>query len=421
MGPEVMSIKGNVEYICRICLTAGGSFMDMVALFDSMTDTVATMYIKCTSLPADRTDGISEYICSKCYKNLVDFHAFRVLCINSYNFFIERHPENRIEIKKSDPDDTDWSSTFIKEEPNNQFEDHVEEYDVKYKDDVVDTLSEHENNPIPEIESIHIDKKKETKRPTQPKKKKKAPKTDRENALSCDICQKIFFKKHRLEGHLRKHLGLKPFQCNLCEDKQFSKWFTYKEHINLKHTKGTERVQYKCDFDGCNKSYFIKDSLQMHIKMKHLGIPQKTRAFNFVCEHCGKSFKSNETMKKHWYTHVPELMPYICKICPRKFPTKHKLKEHTMRHEGIKNHVCTLCGLRKTTGHELKVHMRNHTKDKVYTCEFCPKIFSNMTYLTQHVKVVHRGVKEFKCTLCDKSFARSETLKHHTMTHTGKF
>lgn len=141
---------------------------------------------------------------------------------------------------------------------------------------------------------------------------------------------------------------------------------------------------------------------------------------NFVCEHCGKSFKSNAALKKHWYTHLPNLMPFKCKICPKKYPTKHKLKEHTMRHDGIKNYVCPLCGLRKTTGHELKVHMNYHTKEKQFPCDFCPSVFSNIGNKTRHVKIVHCGVKEFKCTHCDKSFGKAETLKHHVMTHTGK-
>lgn len=41
-----------------------------------------------------------------------------------------------------------------------------------------------------------------------------------ESAMECEMCGKHFYKKHLLEGHLRKHCGLKvemlKFKCFSC-------------------------------------------------------------------------------------------------------------------------------------------------------------------------------------------------------------
>lgn len=102
--------------------------------------------------------------------------------------------------------------------------------------------------------------------------------------------------------------------------------------------------------------------------MKHVNPPLENKS-SFVCELCGKSFKTSSSLKKHQYIHLPDSKPYQCKICPRKYACKSHLKIHVMRHEGIRNHVCILCGMRTTTAHSLKIHMNYHTKEEQYPCE----------------------------------------------------
>lgn len=171
-------------------------------------------------------------------------------------------------------------------------------------------------------------------------------------------------------------------------------------HMTIAHSE--IKQEFTCDYPECNKTYSMKQSLMSHKRKVHSGTwdPSKEIA-KYMCETCGKSFKTNSALKvtvrhqipftikpiffqflflpqqKHTYTHTG-LMPFKCLICPRKYPTKHKLKEHQMRHDGIKNHICPFCGLRKTTQNELKTHINYHTRDKQYPCKMCPAIFSNI-------------------------------------------
>lgn len=387
MGTEII-IKENIEYICRTCLSTDGSLQDMVELFDSMTDTVANMYVVCTSLPASISDGLSEYICAGCYKSLVDFHTFRSSCIDSYNFLIQRKAENKM-TPKTDSENSLWTDPAIKQEQPVLVESTMGVYDdftFAFDNETKDSLGQSDADV--EKDSMDEDVKSGKKRTKQDDYKSNSP---GRSMMFCDICQKIFFRKDRLRGHLRKHAGEK---------------------------------QYKCNYEGCDRSYFMKSTLQNHEKIKHLGQAKKVRrpvrTSCFVCEHCGKAFKTNDGLKKHRFSHMPDSKMFKCSICPKAFAIEYSLKEHMMRHDGIKNYVCSLCGLRKTTKQELKRHMNFHTKEKQYPCEVCGKVFYAINKKTEHVKVVHRGVKNYKCTHCDKSFARPETLKFHTMTHTGK-
>uniref|UniRef100_A0A182J9Y1 C2H2-type domain-containing protein n=1 Tax=Anopheles atroparvus TaxID=41427 RepID=A0A182J9Y1_ANOAO len=40
--------------------------------------------------------------------------------------------------------------------------------------------------------------------------------------------------------------------------------------------------------------------------------------------------------------------------------------------------------------------------------------------LATHVKTVHQKLAPFKCTHCNRSFGKKESLKRHIMTHTGE-
>lgn len=50
--------------------------------------------------------------------------------------------------------------------------------------------------------------------------------------------------------------------------------------------------------------------------------------------------------------------------------------------------------------------------DNVMKCKFCEKIFQHRSKLLEHL-VTHTDEKPFQCTMCDKKFTRSATLKRH--------
>ena len=48
-------------------------------------------------------------------------------------------------------------------------------------------------------------------------------------------------------------------------------------------------------------------------------------------------------------------------------------------------------------------------------CEFCDKSLSD-AYLNEHIRMVHKPQKDFKCESCDKSFTTIKVLEKHLHT-----
>lgn len=238
-----------MECICRICLSTRESPLEMVDIFDPNTDTIANIYTMFTSLPAESFDGLSKYICEGCHQSIVDFQIFRALCIQSYNILSERKLIKReIEPVENDHDDPEYDE-FECDIFKCELPDAVSEPDVATELDLIK-----EDNPKAESDVA------QAKQGLQRGKRKKKPKRKgpTENVIMiCDICQKGFRRKFKLEGHMREHRGLKPFQCDICENKQFTRITKYNEHMDSKHNVHRVKKVYKCDYDGCEKSYHI--------------------------------------------------------------------------------------------------------------------------------------------------------------------
>ena len=87
---------------------------------------------------------------------------------------------------------------------------------------------------------------------------------------------------------------------------------------------------------------------------------------DFVCNMCGKQFKSQKTLTQHIRdVHIEEDIP--CSLCDKTFRTKKHLANHKFsKHKEKESLQCDICSYNTKSGGNLKAHKKRvHEKISV--------------------------------------------------------
>jgi DNA-directed RNA polymerase subunit RPC12/RpoP len=117
---------------------------------------------------------------------------------------------------------------------------------------------------------------------------------------------------------------------------------------------------------------------------------------------------------------------FICEHCGQGFAMHDRLAKHiASRHrdrsasvndENNKIHKCTLCSKSFGRSDMLTRHMRLHTGIKPYSCRDCGQVFSRSDHLSTHQRT-HTGEKPYKCPHCNYAASRRDMITRHMRTH----
>lgn len=105
-----------------------------------------------------------------------------------------------------------------------------------------------------------------------------------------------------------------------------------------------------------------------------------------------------------------------CRVCGKQFNRDSDLIRHMDKiHVGEKAFKCSECDREFARRDHLAVHLRIHTGEKPHKCSFCRKSFAQSSNLNVHLRK-HTGEKPYFCKSCGKMVAHSYHLKTCGMT-----
>lgn len=192
--------------------------------------------------------------------------------------------------------------------------------------------------------------------------------------IQCEYCDEHFTATTELCEHLTSvHQSSQRFyRCSKCP-KYFPMIFLKDCHENVHSKKNSQSELLNCD--TCSKQFFDKKTFTDHKRFHNRPNGKRTsedlRIFHsdwffvnvfftalYLCDLCGKSFKSITSLEAHMQSSIHSQEPTIqCPSCPRKFYSTTHFKRHFSRLHTEQKWKCDICGkcLNSIDGH--KKHM----------------------------------------------------------------
>lgn len=171
-------------------------------------------------------------------------------------------------------------------------------------------------------------------------------------SVKCDVCGKTYSNARQLQVHMNVHTKNIPYPCQFC-DKVFYVWRSQKDHEQT-HLDKINNVEHRCT--ECDNVYATKKQLEVHFKLKHLGIRK------YACQHC--NFKTN---------------------------LKDRLLHHVRAtHTDKRPYGCTACDNTTSNDSNHYIHFKRHKKKGESTeyqikCAYCGKVFTKDAVFEMHL------------------------------------
>ena len=201
---------------------------------------------------------------------------------------------------------------------------------------------------------------------------------DQRLPVECGICPDVM-SRAKITAHLKTHLvpGTNRYQCIYCDE-------TYKD---CKYLAGHARRHmgirpYVCEV--CKLYFSTKQDIRVHNQRRH-------QEKDHICEVCGKTFAQNTQLKRHREATHEKKRRFKCDICPKSYYKNFSLQEHIRAvHMGKRRMiVCPFCGMQCRDAHKMARHRKQmHLHQTHFECNICNEEFTDINYFDAHKRSI---------------------------------
>ncbi|KAL5292077.1 hypothetical protein ACFFRR_011088 [Megaselia abdita] len=165
----------------------------------------------------------------------------------------------------------------------------------------------------------------------------------------------------------------------------------------------TTAFDFQCDH--CGRTFAKKGYFDKHIQRVH----------TFKCDHCSDVLPSKEIWLLHLTNEHAMVISTMCHICNKIFNNAKAKERHVKQCLSL---ICNVCGKTFTQKTSLERHMDNIHSQK---CSHCDEEFTSRRLLIDHKTKHHAICSELRCDICNMSFSRKDNFtKHISRIHTFK-